>query len=901
MSSSQSTTPVNPISAMLTQPRGRFRIQSIFVKATAVVALCAAMVAATVTYFAHASQQEMLINRVIANAGTLAELTGHEIGGAIKFAKPAAVEMSTKTLTELTNGELIEVLILTLEGQPFYHYVGESHVGDQGAMQSLGSRLLAMVAALPQGSRLTNAEELLIDRDQFIFAHPTYFGNDAQIVGVIVMRFNKNIIIGKVQQDLKRIVIIAGLVFLVALVGASLLFRKLVSSPLTRVTHAVARVADGDYVTEITGTRSKDEIGDITRALEGFREDLAATVEITRTGMFKGSGFEGASAALVITDMNFDILYINDAAAEFLRSQFPAVVQGGEALTGKSVTALDPALRAMPGLTGRGLPQRIGFETGREMLEVSLNAVRDDQGRTTGYILEWRSVTQNRRNAAVLNAIDAGQLRAEISPKGFVEAANSHFAALFGQTEASVVGQDVKSRIRMLDAKEGELWTGLTAGTITTALLEVDLPGGEKARLEARFSAVTDNEGKPRGQLLLASDVTRQQRLTEEAESRRIESEVAQARVVDQLRAALSRLSEGDLTCTIATPFSEDYEQLRHDFNDAAERLRAAMADVVESSVAIRGEVGDISSAADDLSRRTEQQAATLEETAAALDQMTTSVKSTADVASTANTKVDEAKRNAETSGQVVREAVAAMGEIEQSSSKISRITSVIDEIAFQTNLLALNAGVEAARAGEAGRGFAVVASEVRDLAQRSSEAAREIAGLITASSDQVKRGVNLVAEAGRSLNGIQLAVGEIHGLVSEIATSAKEQSNGIAELNTAVKHLDQVTQQNAAMFEETSAASQSLNRAALTLADTTTRFVIGAATPARGPAAIASSRGAPQGGRSATVQSWGNPRPAAESATQSAASVRRGAPVRSGGKSNLAMQPDAADGWEDF
>jgi methyl-accepting chemotaxis protein len=259
---------------------------------------------------------------------------------------------------------------------------------------------------------------------------------------------------------------------------------------------------------------------------------------------------------------------------------------------------------------------------------------------------------------------------------------------------------------------------------------------------------------------------------------------------------------------------------------------------VIDNATAIDSEAQEISNAAEDLSRRTEKQAATLEQTAAALDQLTSSVTSATEGATEAERVVREARVSAEASGEIVQQAVAAMGEIEESSQKISRIISVIDDIAFQTNLLALNAGVEAARAGEAGRGFAVVASEVRALAQRSSEAAREIDALISASSGHVRRGVDLVGETGRALTGILGSVIDVAARVSQVAASSREQASGLAEINVAVNQLDQVTQQNAAMFEQTTAASHALNRGAQSLTATTSMFRTPDArpVPAQGP-----------------------------------------------------------------
>jgi len=297
--------------------------------------------------------------------------------------------------------------------------------------------------------------------------------------------------------------------------------------------------------------------------------------------------------------------------------------------------------------------------------------------------------------------------------------------------------------------------------------------------------------------------------------------------------AALERLSKGDLTYRLNTPFTEDYEKIRHDFNTTASSLQDALLTIASSTQAIRFATSEISTAADDQSRRTAQQAASLEQTAAALDEITATVKKTADGAGHAREVVASAKSDAEKSDEVVRHAISAMGDIERSSQQISHIIGVIDEIAFQTNLLALNAGVEAARAGEAGRGFAVVASEVRALAQRSAEAAKEIKGLISASTKQVEQGVDLVGQMGQALDRIMSEVTEINTIVSDIAAGAKEQSVGLQEINTGVSQMDQVTQQNAAIVEETTAASHGLAREIEKLLDLVGRFETGQETAA--------------------------------------------------------------------
>ncbi|ANP45681.1 methyl-accepting chemotaxis protein [Candidatus Viadribacter manganicus] len=336
------------------------------------------------------------------------------------------------------------------------------------------------------------------------------------------------------------------------------------------------------------------------------------------------------------------------------------------------------------------------------------------------------------------------------------------------------------------------------------------------------------------GLLQRKRDAEQRERDKTQADAARIEAtqaaqREAEALVVDTFGEALARLSNGDLTFRLSGEVPGAYRKLQTDFNDAIGKLQEAMKTIVVNAGGIRSGAGEIGQASDDLSRRTEQQAASLEETAAALDEITATVRKTAEGSKQANQVVATTRSNAEASGQVVQQTVAAMAEIEKSSKQISQIIGVIDEIAFQTNLLALNAGVEAARAGDAGRGFAVVASEVRALAQRSSNAAKEIKDLISASSQHVETGVELVGEAGKALGEIVFKVNEINGLVSEIAASAQEQATALAQVNTAINQMDQVTQQNAAMVEQSTAASHSLTQEAEELVGLISRFQVGA------------------------------------------------------------------------
>lgn len=354
---------------------------------------------------------------------------------------------------------------------------------------------------------------------------------------------------------------------------------------------------------------------------------------------------------------------------------------------------------------------------------------------------------------------------------------------------------DVKSEIDGLDRKD-------EIGNMAAAVAVFRDNAIERGRLsrqadEDRVS--TENERAER----------EQQKVLEAAEIQK---------AVDTLGAALGKLADGDLAARIAHPFNGQLDTLRQNFNHSAEKLDLAMQSVGTNARAIDAGANEIRSSADDLSRRTEQQAASVEETAAALEEITTTVKDSAKRAEEARHLVSRTRQEAEKSGEVVREAVTAMEQIEKSSSEIGNIIGVIDDIAFQTNLLALNAGVEAARAGEAGKGFAVVAQEVRELAQRSANAAKEIKSLITASTSHVETGVHLVDQTGKALDAIVAQVQEINQHVHAIAEATREQSVGLQEINTAVNTMDQGTQQNAAMVEETTAASHGLATEATSL-----------------------------------------------------------------------------------
>ncbi len=377
------------------------------------------------------------------------------------------------------------------------------------------------------------------------------------------------------------------------------------------------------------------------------------------------------------------------------------------------------------------------------------------------------------------------------------------------------------------------LYTGIAAALFAFTILTVVVSG--RLICDPYVNTVVRMEGLAAGDVVTpiaytdyadcVGRMTRAMQVFRDNAEKVREAGVAQDVVVEALGEGLTRLASSDLSYRIDRTFPADYERLRLDYNRALDAVADTMSAVTEATSGINNGATDIRQASDDLSQRTEQQAASLEETAAAMDEITSTVRKTAEGAVRANSVVEEARVEAEQSGQVVRRAVDAMSGIERSSNEISEIISVIDGIAFQTNLLALNAGVEAARAGDAGKGFAVVASEVRALAQRSAEAAKDVKTRITASSEQVDAGVELVSETGKALDRIIARIGEISTLVAQIASAAEQQATGLQQVNVAVSEMDGVTQQNAAMVEEATAAARSLSAEADELARQVARF----------------------------------------------------------------------------
>jgi methyl-accepting chemotaxis protein len=466
---------------------------------------------------------------------------------------------------------------------------------------------------------------------------------------------------------------------------------------------------------------------------------------------------------------------------------------------------------------------------GREVwIQASYNPVVSRSGKVTRIVKIAADITEAKlkavEDAGKLAAISRSQAVIEFTPEGAILTANENFLTVLGYRLEEIKGQHHRMFVDPTyanSASYSQFWDRLRNGEFVADMFQRVGKGGKPVWIQASYNPIIDMNGKVCKVVKFATDVT-------------------DLKSIETLGVGLSQLAAGDLQQEITAPFPAAFEKLRQDFNHSISSLRDVISSVGETAHSVETGTSEISDASRNLSTRTEQQAANLEETAAALAEITDRVKKTAEGTKLAHQSMHSAKASAERSGQIVQRAVEAMAAIEKSSSEITQIIGVIDEIAFQTNLLALNAGVEAARAGDAGRGFAVVASEVRGLAQRSAEAAKQIKALITQSTAQVSSGVDLVATTGKSLREIIDQVNQVAGIISDINGSANEQATSLGEVNVAVNQLDQITQQNAAMVEEATAASTSINGKARELTDLLARFKFDVRTHA--PAAKVSS-----------------------------------------------------------
>lgn len=453
-----------------------------------------------------------------------------------------------------------------------------------------------------------------------------------------------------------------------------------------------------------------------------------------------------------------------------------------------------------------GQYKRFG-KNGKEVwIQATYNPIFDPEGRPFKVVKYASNITEQRRRQAdqqgQIEAIGKAQAVISFDLQGNILEANENFLKTVGYRAEEVVGKHHSMFVdenHRSSADYRNFWERLRAGHYDAGQYQRVGAGGKQIWIQATYNPILDPEGKPFKVVKFATDISAQKR-----------AEVELQQVMTETTAVMDALAAGDLTLNM-TEAEDRFPALRSAINASMANLRKMVGEIREGASRIAQGAGEINEGNTNLSSRTQEQAAALEETASTIEEMTTTVRQNANNSRQANQVASSARGMAEKGGAVVGQAVSAMAEINQSSKKISDIIGVIDEIAFQTNLLALNAAVEAARAGEQGRGFAVVAAEVRNLAQRSAGAAKEIKALIKDSVEKVQEGSRLVDQSGSTLSEIVREVKKVSDIIAEIAAASEEQASGIEQVNKAVSQMDEMTQQNAALVEEAAAASASM------------------------------------------------------------------------------------------
>jgi methyl-accepting chemotaxis protein len=469
-----------------------------------------------------------------------------------------------------------------------------------------------------------------------------------------------------------------------------------------------------------------------------------------------------------------------------------------------------------------GQYKRIAKDGKEVWIQASYNPIFDLNGKPYKIVNYTMDITaqklQAADNAGQLAAIDKIQGVIEFDLTGKITAVNANFASATGYSEAEIVGKHHSMFVEPAYRSSHEykaFWDKLARGEPEIGQFKRIAKGNKEIWLQASYNPIMDINGKPFKVVKYATDITEQHK-----------SASALSEAVEETQAIIENAKEGDLSSRVSLEGKVGaIASLCDGVNALMDQMTEVIVQVRESSETINTAAGEIASGNNDLSQRTEQQASSLEETAASMEQLASTVKNNAENAKQANQLSMAASDVAIRGGKVVSEVVDTMSAINSSSKKIEDIISVIDGIAFQTNILALNAAVEAARAGEQGRGFAVVAAEVRNLAQRSATAAKEIKELITDSVSKTAEGTKQVETAGSTMQEIVSSVKRVSDIVAEITAASVEQSAGIDQVNQAVTSMDEVTQQNAALVEEAAAAAESLVDQAVSLTEVVSAF----------------------------------------------------------------------------
>lgn len=544
--------------------------------------------------------------------------------------------------------------------------------------------------------------------------------------------------------------------------------------------------------------------GKVVRVIKTATDITAAKLESMNASRLK-LALDTCTANVMMADAQYNIIYMNTALAEFLNEAESDIKKDLPRFDVKNLIGVNIDVFHKNPAAQRGMLEKLdstyqtSIQVGGRSFNLVANPIYGVNHERLGTVVEWQDGTA----LGLTQALDKSQAIIEFMPDGTIVKANENFLGAMGYGATEIVGRKHAmfcDPAYTASPEYKQFWEALGRGEAQTGEFKRFGKGGKEIWINASYNPILDLRGKVVRVVKTASDVT-------EMVMARTENEMGMNEAVD----VLTGISQGDLTKKMTLDYKGTFGQIKTAVNSTVDQLYEMVKTIIESAQSVNSAASEISSGSTDLSQRTEEQASSLEETAASMEEITGTVKQNSSNAAIANDLSSKANQVANDGGRVVEQAVTAMGSIEESSKKISDIISVIDEIAFQTNLLALNAAVEAARAGDAGKGFAVVASEVRSLAGRSASASKEIKALINESAQQVQNGAKLVNQAGGTLKDIVESVKQVSSIVSEIASASQEQATGIDEINTAITQMDEVTQQNAALVEENTAAATSM------------------------------------------------------------------------------------------
>ncbi len=577
-----------------------------------------------------------------------------------------------------------------------------------------------------------------------------------------------------------------------------------------------------------------DEVGQLATAFNDMSLKLKANRDAS--AQYEAT-FEAVSRVQAVIEFHMDgtVIRANDNFLTTLGYGFKEIEGQHHRMFCDPAYVNSPEYAAFWAKLNRGEPQISTFrrfsKTGKEIwIQASYNPIPDAAGKLVKVVKFAIDVTEQRNKAAEfegrINAIDKTQAVIEFNLDGTVVKANDNFLKTLGYSLNEIQGQHHRMFCDPAYTNSAEyqtFWQKLASGENDSGIYRRLGKGGKEVWIQASYNLIFDGNGKPYKVIKYATDITAQKK----AEAERQVAQKDMEQLVTEAQAVLGQLASNDLTQEMTGTYSGELEKIKGSVNAVVHNLSRTITSVREAVEAVSNGSEQISKGNEDLAHRTSEQAGSLEETSASMEEMTSTVKQNADNAKQANQLAIAARATADKGGTVTKKAVDAMGEINKSSKKIADIITVIDEIAFQTNLLALNAAVEAARAGEHGRGFAVVAAEVRNLAQRSATAAKEIKGLINESIQRVDDGSELVNQSGKTLEEIVSSVKRVTDIIEEITAASQEQAKGIDQVNKAIMSMDETTQQNAALVEETTSAAQSMKEQARELLRQVSMFKI--------------------------------------------------------------------------